>query len=793
MLLQGFSIVGKDIVNTIPCCGFKRLEFPDTPAKLRSWGKLVIEMKPVENINRSRHSPRPRSQTMASHRKRRKLSDGSSQAIEQTQAEFVSAKPKGEKDQRHSLFVRSLPASVTTERLAEHCSQSFPVKHATVVVDSVSKISKGYGFVTFTDADDAQAAAIQLNNSSIDGRKMKVEIAESRHRDAEEGQTKGVNTTAERLKAERDEQRQDSQPPRLIVRNLPWSVSDSDDLAKLFLSYGKVKHAVVPKRTPRMQYGFGIVIIRGKRNAERALAGLNGKEVDGRVLAVDWAVDKITWEQIQQEETRLQKEQALTTQQPTETKLEKLDRALGSQAEDVDSIRGVDSVSHSSDVLSDVDDLRKISDEGLDEVADDTEDELASSGSNKAKHTDPNNTTVFVRNLPYEVDDESLLEHFRNFGPVRYARVVYDPETERSRGTGFVCFFNESDSKSCVQSAPKKEPQDTSGPNKRRRGEAVIHSVLQDEAEDPSGQYTLDGRVLQVSRALNKADANQRANEASDKRLKRDGENRRLYLLSEGTISKSSKLYSHLGKAEIDVRESSSKQRQKLIKSNPNLCLSLTRLSIRNMPRHVDSKALKALAREAIVDFAKDVNNGTREPLSKEELKRGGDAMKEAEQKRREKGVGVVKQAKIVFEGREGSKVKEGMGRSRGYGFVEYYTHRNALAGLRWLNGHLVKPKEGGDEKPKRLIVEFAIENAQVLQRRNDREKQDGTRAQNKREDVGGITGGPKQKGKKRKHSSDTVVSVAVEETPDQDDKNRTAKRNRIISKKRAMRKVRKG
>lgn len=246
---------------------------------------------------------------MAPHTKKRKLSDGSAQGIEETLAEPVPAVPKVEKDQRRSLFVRSLPASVTSERLAEHFSQSFPVKHATVVVDTASKISKGYGFVTFTDADDAHAAATQLNNTTIDGRKIKVEVAESRHRDAEDGGKKGVNTTAERLKAERDEQKQDSQPPRLIVRNLPWSISESDDLAKLFLSYGKVKHAVVPKRSPRMQYGFGIVIIRGKKNAERALAGLNGKEVDGRILAVDWAVDKKTWEQIQQDELRVQKEQ----------------------------------------------------------------------------------------------------------------------------------------------------------------------------------------------------------------------------------------------------------------------------------------------------------------------------------------------------------------------------------------------------------------------------------------------------------------------------------------------------
>ena len=81
-----------------------------------------------------------------------------------------------------------------------------------------------------------------------------------------------------------------------------------------------------------------------------------------------------------------------------------------------------------------------------------------------------------------------------------------------------------------------------------------------------------------------------------------------------------------------------------------------------------------------------------------------------------------MRQSKIIFEGREGAKVSEdsGAGRSRGYGFIEYSSHRWALMGLRWLNGHAV---ESGTGKKQRLIVEFAIENAQVVSRRREREE----------------------------------------------------------------------
>jgi nucleolar protein 4 len=46
--------------------------------------------------------------------------------------------------------------------------------------------------------------------------------------------------------------------------------------------------------------------------------------------------------------------------------------------------------------------------------------------------------------------------------------------------------------------------------------------------------------------------------------------------------------------------------------------------------------------------------------------------------------------------------------------------------GLRWLNGHAVKDEDG---KTRRLIVEFAIENANVVQRRKQMEERSRQRA----------------------------------------------------------------
>ncbi|KAE9604299.1 hypothetical protein Lal_00002364 [Lupinus albus] len=52
---------------------------------------------------------------------------------------------------------------------------------------------------------------------------------------------------------------------------------------------------------------------------------------------------------------------------------------------------------------------------------------------------------VYVGNLPWDVDNNRLEQIFSEHGKVENARVVYDRETGRSRGFGFVTFSNETE------------------------------------------------------------------------------------------------------------------------------------------------------------------------------------------------------------------------------------------------------------------------------------------------------------------------------------------------------------
>ncbi|MEM1109199.1 MAG: hypothetical protein AAGH99_10985 [Planctomycetota bacterium] len=47
-------------------------------------------------------------------------------------------------------------------------------------------------------------------------------------------------------------------------------------------------------------------------------------------------------------------------------------------------------------------------------------------------------TNIYVGNLPYDVQEGEVVEYFKQWGPVERATLVFDRETGRPRGFGFV-------------------------------------------------------------------------------------------------------------------------------------------------------------------------------------------------------------------------------------------------------------------------------------------------------------------------------------------------------------------
>ena len=75
------------------------------------------------------------------------------------------------------LYVGNLPYNVDDAQLSEIFSEVGKVDSATVISDKFSGRSKGFGFVEFSNDDEAQAAVDKLNGSDVDGRSIVVNEA----------------------------------------------------------------------------------------------------------------------------------------------------------------------------------------------------------------------------------------------------------------------------------------------------------------------------------------------------------------------------------------------------------------------------------------------------------------------------------------------------------------------------------------------------------------------------------------------------------------------------------------
>lgn len=79
---------------------------------------------------------------------------------------------------------------------------------------------------------------------------------------------------------------------KLYVGNLSYSIGDSE-LQQIFAAFGTVASAqVIMDRDTGRSKGFGFVEMGTEQEAQAAIAGCNGKEVEGRALNVNEARPK---------------------------------------------------------------------------------------------------------------------------------------------------------------------------------------------------------------------------------------------------------------------------------------------------------------------------------------------------------------------------------------------------------------------------------------------------------------------------------------------------------------------
>lgn len=81
------------------------------------------------------------------------------------------------------LFIGSLSFTTSTERLRELFAEVGAVESAAVVMDRDTGRSRGFGFVEMATAEEADKAVKRFNGHELDGRQLKVELANSSGKD----------------------------------------------------------------------------------------------------------------------------------------------------------------------------------------------------------------------------------------------------------------------------------------------------------------------------------------------------------------------------------------------------------------------------------------------------------------------------------------------------------------------------------------------------------------------------------------------------------------------------------
>lgn len=89
------------------------------------------------------------------------------------------------------LFIGSLSWGTNDDALREAFGVHGEISEAVVISDRDTGRSRGFGFVTFEDDDAADKAVAALNGTDLDGRTIRVDVAQAKERSGGGGGGRG--------------------------------------------------------------------------------------------------------------------------------------------------------------------------------------------------------------------------------------------------------------------------------------------------------------------------------------------------------------------------------------------------------------------------------------------------------------------------------------------------------------------------------------------------------------------------------------------------------------------------
>merc|ERR1711993_147092 len=188
----------------------------------------------------------------------------------------------GEKARRFTnVFVKNICEEYDEDKLTVMFSQYGKISSVKVMKSEEGK-SKGFGFVSFEDPEEAGKACDELNGTDIEGKTVYVGRAQKKaERQAE------LKKKFEAIKMERMNR---FQGVNLYVKNLDDTIDD-ERLRQEFAPFGTITSARVMNEEGRSR-GFGFVCFSSPEEATKAVTEMNGRIIVAKPLYVALAQRK---------------------------------------------------------------------------------------------------------------------------------------------------------------------------------------------------------------------------------------------------------------------------------------------------------------------------------------------------------------------------------------------------------------------------------------------------------------------------------------------------------------------
>lgn len=331
-----------------------------------------------------------------------------------------------------SLYVGELDPTVTEAMLYEIFSMIGPVASIRVCRDAVTRRSLGYAYVNYLNAPDAERALEQLNYSLIKSKACRI------------------------MWSQRDPSLRKTGQGNIFIKNLDETI-DNKALHDTFAAFGDILSCKVATDDHGNSKGYGFVHYVTGESAEAAIKGVNGMQLNDKVVFVGIHVPRRE-RQAKIDEVRSQFTNLYIKNLPTETTTEELNEVFGKfgpitsaavQSDESGKHRGFgfvnyenhESASKAVDALHDKDYKGNILYVARAQKRTERDAELRKAHEQQKYETTLKyqGVNLYVKNLDDEYDDVKLQNEFTPFGTITSCKVMKD-DKGTSKGFGFVCF-----------------------------------------------------------------------------------------------------------------------------------------------------------------------------------------------------------------------------------------------------------------------------------------------------------------------------------------------------------------